>query len=448
MQRRALLATVPTSLTGITGCLDASGSGSSAESSTEEEQNTGSSTESSAKGEAPTGDAVRWIYETGGSVRHQPTIQNGVVYASGGTNNRATSPRGNFDPNISENVYALSADEGSKKWRFEAPAGVMSSPIIEEGVFVIIGWNADRYRIAQRLMRVDDGTKTWKTTSRDDHVYLLQISDGAAYLGTSNDEVGLTGETVFSIQTGSGDQRWSIGAGNTTEGFVSGDTLYIVEAHERTRALAIEDGSDRWQQAMVPPSYAPQVFGDTMYLVPNRENKNGNYPLVAVDVTNGSEKWRFSLPVDGRFLPTGAVQVGDTVYVTEYDGGLYGVNSADGSEQWRYLVNYETRNQPVIVNGTVYMTVFDRGVHAIDAASGKRQWKQSVPGYPEIVAGNTQGIVISGGENSEQRVHAYTPDGTERWSFSHAGSLTPPAVEGSKAFVGTNTGYVVALAEQ
>lgn len=427
---------------GLGGCLERLGTGTPDESS-----NGGAPSEGD--GEAPSGDAVRWTHRTGGSIRYPPTLHDGVIYAGGGANDRATSDRGHVRPETSENVYALSADDGSDQWQYEAPAGVASSPVARDGVFVVVGWNAGTHGIAQRLVRIDDGSQTWSTGVHDRFVHLLQVTDGSAYLGTADDEYGVTGENLLAVQTSDGDQRWSVEAGDTTAAAVYGDTLYAIEGGRRTTALAVSDGSERWHRDMRPGTAEPRVFNGAMYLESEQENEDGNYPVVAVSADNGSERWRFSVPIDEPFVPTGAVGSDDTVYITEYGGWLYGVDRTDGTERWRYSTDGDTRDPPVVVDDTVYVASHDGSIHAVDAATGDRQWTRTVSGHPRIAAGNRKGVVVRGGKNGgTQHLAAYAPDGAERWSFSHEGYFTPPAVDGTRAIVGTRTGYVAALAEQ
>lgn len=442
MKRRELLAAVSVSMGGVAGCLDGRGTGIPAESPA-------GRTPVEGDGEAPSGDAVRWTYQTGGSVRHQPALQDGIVYAGGGTNDRATSDRDHIRPKTSENVYAITADTGNRQWQYEAPAGVASSPIARDGVFVVVGWSAGTHGIAQQLVRLDDGAETWTTELHDRFLHLLHISDGTVYLGTADDEFGFEGEKLFAVQASDGDQRWSIEAGDTTDAVVYGDTLYAVEGGRRTTAFTVSDGDERWHRDMRLGTDSPRVFEDTLYLESEQKNENGNYPVVAVSAAEGSERWRFSVPVDEPFVPTGAVASGDAVYITEYDGWLYGVDRADGTERWRYATDGDTRDPPVVVDGMAYLASMSGSVHAVDAATGERQWKRTIPGHPRIVAGNRQGLIVRGGKDEgKQHLRAYAPDGTEQWSFSYAGYLTQPAVDGTRAIVGTKTGYVAALAEQ
>lgn len=430
MPRRSVLRSGLFATVGLAGCLDRS--------------DTGTPTD----GEPPAGDAVRWTYQTGGSVRHRPTLQDGIVYAGGGTNQKATSNREHVRPVTSENVYALAAADGSEQWRYEAPAGVASSPVVQGGVFVVVGWSAGTHGVDQRLARIDDGSETWMTKSRDRFLHLLQISDEIVYLGTSDDEFGVGGEKLLAVRANDGSQRWSVEAGDTTDAAVYSDTLYAVEGGRRTTAFGVSDGKERWHRDMRPATERPRVFGDAMYLESDQKNENGNYPVVAVGATEGREYWRFSVPVDEPFVPTGAAVSDNTVYITEYDGWLFGVDRADGTERWRYSTEDDTRDPPVVVNGTVYLASTG-SVHAVDAATGDQRWKRTIPGQARIAGGNPEVLVVRGGKDEgKQHLRAYAPDGTERWSFSYSGGLTQPALDGARAVVGTEGGHIAALAEQ
>lgn len=167
---------------------------------------------------------------------------------------------------------------------------------------------------------------SWATESHDRFLHLLAGSNGTVYLGTSDDELGFKGEELFAVRRSDGGRRWSVEAGDTTDAAVYGDTLYAVEGARRTTAFAIGDGRERWHRDMRPGAGKPRVFDETLYLESEQKNKNGNYPVVAVSGAKGRERWRFSLPVDEPFVPTGAVASGDTVYISEYDGWLYGVD--------------------------------------------------------------------------------------------------------------------------
>jgi outer membrane protein assembly factor BamB len=447
--RRALLQSGLLVTVGLAGCLNGAGPGTPDDQPPTGTRNHSPDGDTPEKGDHPTGDAVSWTYHTGGSVRHPPTIHDGIVYAGGGTNDRATSTDDRVQPDTSENVYALTAADGSEQWRYEAPASVASSPVISDGVFVIVGWNAGAHGgTTLQLLRIDEGSKTWMTDARDRLLQLLAIAGGTVYLGTVDDQYGFQGETLIAVQASDGEVRWSVEAGDTTTAAVYDDTLYAVEGGRRTTAFDVDDWSERWHRNMRPGTNDPRRFGDVMYLESEAKNEAGNYPVVAVDAHDGRTRWEFSVPVDEPFVPTGAVASDESVFITEYDGWLFAVDPADGTEQWRYSTDDDTTDSPVVLDDVVYLATSSGTVHAVDAATGEQQWTRTLPGHARIAAGNRSGLVVRGGtDEGAQYLRAYAPDSSERWAFSHAGDVTRPAVDGTRAVIGTASGYVVALAE-
>lgn len=398
----------------------------------------------------PTGDAIQWTTRIGQPIRQGPAVHDGIGYIGGGTNDRATSDEDYHRPDTSENVTAVALDDGTIEWEYAAPAGIMERPIATTaGLFVVIGWTAGVHGVAQRLIRFGSkGTLHWTSESIDSFLSPLTIADGTVYLGTSDDAYGYEGEQLWALQTDSGAERWTIEAGDTRTATVHGGTLYTIEGGRRTTAFATVDGTERWHRSMPPGGDGIRVYGDSLYLRSQTQNANGNYPIVAVAASDGRERWRFSVQVDEPFVPTGVVADDDTVYLTEYDGWVFAVNAADGTERWRYSVTGDTRDSPVLADGTLYVPAMDGRIHAIDAATGEQRWSWMVNEFPRITDLTAAGLFVhSGGKRSRESLQLYGHDGTERWSFTHNGELTAPAVTGTRALVGTADGFLVALDE-
>lgn len=396
----------------------------------------------------PTGDAVQWTTQIGRPIRHGPAIHDGVVYIGGGTNDRATSDEDYLRPDTSENVTAVDVDDGSHRWQYAATAGIMTTPVAHPtGVYVVIGWNAGTHGRGQRLLRIDSGGSVrWISRSVDSFLHPLTLTDDTVYLGTSDDSFGYEGERLWALQTADGNRRWAIEAGDTRTAVVRNERLYTVEGGRRTTAFATADGTEHWHRSMPPAGYALRVYGDSLYLRSQDQNDAGNYPIVAVAADDGSERWRFSVPVDEPFVPTGAVASEDTVYVTEYDGWVFAVAADDGTEQWRYSTDADTRDPPTCAAGTVFLPTMNGRIEAIDAATGQRRWSRDVGGYPRIVDTTASGLLVHGdAKGASQSIRFYGHDGTERWSFIHPSGLTTPVLTGHRGVVGTADGYLVAV---
>jgi len=156
---------------------------------------------------APSGPAVRWIRDLGGSVRHRPTVHEGTLYVAGGRNGN-TPPREHFRPEAAENVYAFDRS-GGKRWRYEARAGVGGSPrAVEGGVRAV----------------APDGSRRW-VRSVDEHVVGLHANEAGVVAATRGPEKGPDGLAGL---THDGSERWSFAhPGDLTRATVVGSEAYV-----------------------------------------------------------------------------------------------------------------------------------------------------------------------------------------------------------------------------
>ncbi|MFC7228354.1 PQQ-binding-like beta-propeller repeat protein [Salinirubellus salinus] len=450
MDRRALLhalgAAGATGLAALAGCTDRSGSGSPTPTAPPSDAPTdppGSPT-GTPPGDAPSGAAVRWAVPLGGPARHPPTVADGTLYAAGGTNARGTPPRDDpVGPDESQSLFALDPGNGSERWRYESPAAMQSAPVVVDGApHVVTGWSNGYTGVDTRVVRVDDGDRVWTTGSRSRFLSILGHADGTVFVGTHDDAIGVSGESLFAVGP-DGDDRWSRDAGDALDGTVHDGTLYVDYGDQRLVAFDTADGAERWATDLGTPGRLA-VYGDTLYLDRQTETEDGDYPLVAVDARTGEERWAYAADVD-RFVATGAVEADGTVYVTEYDGSLFALDPADGTERWRYTAASAAREAPRVHDGTVYLPAGGE-LHAVDAATGEARWRESVAGHVWSALPSDAGVVVrgrTGGDRSTLR--GLAPDGTERWAHTFATHPSRPAIDGLRAYVGTESGYVVAL---
>jgi len=61
--------------------------------------------------------------------------------------------------------------------------------------------------------------------------------------------------------------------------------------------------------------------------------------------------------------------VGGFVYVGSYDGNVYCLNAANGSQVWSYMVGDFVDSSPAVVNGVVYVGAGDYRIHAFGLPS-------------------------------------------------------------------------------
>jgi outer membrane protein assembly factor BamB len=133
----------------------------------------------------------------------------------------------------------------------------------------------------------------------------------------------------------------------------------------------------------------------------------------------GSEKWRLVLekPSAAACLQDIAVGSDGTIYVVS--AAVYAVNP-DGFLKWK-IEGVASQGRPVAVadNGNIYF--IRAGILCMADAQGKVHWERSTggPGGPGPIIGR-DGTIYTGGVKhgaGTAQVHAFSTDGTLKWSF-------------------------------
>jgi outer membrane protein assembly factor BamB len=320
---------------------------------------------------------------------------------------------------------------------------MQSTPVVADGhPHVVTGWSNGYKGTDTRVVRVGDGNRLWTTRPRSQFLSILGHADDSLFIGTRDDAIGTSGESLFAVDS-SGEMRWAGDTGDATEGVVDDETLYLDYGELQTVAIDTADGKERWTTDLGPPGHLA-VYDDTMYLDRQTETLSGDYPLVAVNAGTGVERWSYA-PDGTRFVATGAVEANETVYVTEYNGSLFALDAANGAEIWRYTAANKTSEPPTVCNELVYLPG-DGELHAVDAGSGRAQWRESVPGHIWSALSSEAGVVLhERAESGQTTLRGLTPDGTEQWAHTFQAGTTRPVVDGLCVYVGTTSGYVVAL---
>ena len=160
---------------------------------------------------------------------------------------------------------------------------------------------------------------------------------------------------------------------------------------------------------------------------------SGDGALVAIDATDGTERWRTSISTTG---PARSPAFADgRVYVAADGGGFVAVDAADGTIDWRFDTGDLSLGSAVVADGVAYLggTATDgRGMlWAIDSATGTERWHIEQPIFSPAVSG---GVAYSGSD--ELGVFALDPsDGRQLWTFPVQGPARPLAVADGIAYV-------------
>lgn len=151
----------------------------------------------------------------------------------------------------------------------------------------------------------------------------------------------------------------------------NGDTLYVVDVTGSVRALAQENGKERWRTDLDLEITGGVGFGEDLVLVASRKGV-----VVALDGSKGRELWRAQ--VTSEVLAPPAVGAG-VVVVQSVDGKLTGLESASGKRLWildrtEPALSLRGTATPVILSDVV-LTGFANGkIVAVNLRNGRPIW--------------------------------------------------------------------------
>lgn len=270
-----------------------------------------------------------------------PVVADGRVFvaASGATSEEggADGASGTTTPTPA-GLYALGATDGQTEWSLPTGTSFVASPTVRDGTVYAVAANGVVYAFG-----AESGSLDWQRVA---------------------------------IKTT--DQQTPANAAPT----VAEDTLFVVDT--TLRALATDDGSERWSAATKQPiTGAPAVEGGVA-VVPTGAG------VVAFDSDTGRRRWRRT----GSAVHTTPAIARDRVFVGGFDGDLVAFNLANGEPVWRAgLESVREQNEqsasggvaistPAVAEPDVYAVVDDTLV-AVAIDDGSVRWELDLGSAPE-----------------------------------------------------------------
>ena len=241
----------------------------------------------------------KWSFDTGGAVYSSANFVDGTIYVSG--NGR---------------LYALNAEDGSKKWEYllYKYAAMNVSPTTVDGT-VYIGSDNSRFY----ALDAEDGSEKWVTSLGGGAGYDTVVQDGVVYAGRRDVYQG---------------------------------------PDPRVFALDTSDGSIIWESDETGEPSGGFAYANGMVYAGCEDTK-----IYALDASDGSKVWEFTT---GSFVRGAPTVVDDIAYCPSGDGSVYALDASDGSKLWDFQAGADIQASPVIVDGTVYVGSFDDKVYAIE----------------------------------------------------------------------------------
>lgn len=170
--------------------------------------------------------------------------------------------------------------------------------------------------------------------------------------------------------------------------------------------------------------------------------------LYALDMASGTQRWTYSPGTGAGFASSPAIGPEGTVYVGSLDGKVYAVDGTTGTLKWTYTTGAEVFASPTVASdGTVVVGSYDSSVYALDGQTGLKKWSfatgDQVHGSAGIGADGT--VYVGSLDNKVYALDGQT--GAKRWEFL-TGDLVYASVavgSGNSVFVGSADGKLYAL---
>lgn len=312
-----------------------------------------------ASGSAPIDNPeLRWQFQTGGPIRSQPVIANGVAYFGSGDSH----------------LYAVDAATGVERWRFVLNAGG-SSPAVVDGV-LYTGSEGIFYAL-------DAATGKERWHFQDSTLGLGHASpavmDGTIYVaGAVIDGEHPGGGTLISLDMANGKERWRFPTVALPFGPTVADGVVYFVSDDSVHAVDAATGTERWRVETGVVLGSATAIGGTVYV-------SGLWDpiVIALDAATGQDRWR----VNTHDANGGGLDVAEgVVYVTgenrlrgsiETDADVAALDAATGRVLWRTFLGTGMTGSvaaPTVADGDVYL-VASGTLIVLDAATGNEAWR-------------------------------------------------------------------------
>ncbi len=261
--------------------------------------------------------------------------------------------------------------------------------------------------------------------------------------------VGADDGRLRALDPGTGAVRWQLEAGGALRArpTVSDDALFVHSDDGFLYAVEPRSGKLEWRARVaaeaierIPLSaqgarynhYASSALrlGDTVYV--------GGFDgrLYALDAASGTERWQFPAGDTIAGTPAGA---GDRVVFGSFDGHVYALDATSGEELWRHDTGAPVVSAPLTHGGRVIIGSRSYDLLALDAGTGEVDWKYYYWfSWVESSAAERDGIAYVGSSDGQLVVALDAATGEEQWRFDSGGSpWSQPTVTESTVFIGT-----------
>lgn len=334
-------------------------------------------------------------------------------------------------------LLAVDPADGTVQWVRDipwAPSGRVSVHADEQ--VLVAASSANGLDPSLVSVRGTDGAPLWQRFVTDAGTRPLVQTDSTA--------VSVDGEKAIAVDPGTGELRWSAEAGLDID-LISANGVVVLGSNSGVRVVDAVSGDERWQRDL-------ESGGGS--ILPSEEDVvialDGDGGLVGLDLANGNEVWR-TPPERPRFWSMRYDVVGDTAVVASSEeassdvGGttewLNGIDTRTGEVRWTQPM--EGSSDRTVIAGD--LVIDDAGLYAVarDAHTGAEVWRFDTPGIKQMSQLTDDTVLIattSAATFSGVTLHALDAgNGAELWTSEVPGIDTSDAtVIGDTFVIGTS----------
>jgi outer membrane protein assembly factor BamB len=307
-------------------------------------------------------------------------------------------------------VEALDPKTGSRIWRVETRARVISGPSVFDDK-VLVG-TLDAEVIA---LKRSDGKELWRTKVSSE-VMAAPVGSGKVVVARCGDG------REYGLDSADGTRLWTFDRGvpsltlrGLSSPLIVGNRVFTGMDNGKLVALNLDDGQLAWEQTVsVPTGRDPLsqltdidsdllLGNDGLFVV----TMGGDISLV--DPSGGDGRWRRSVKSYQSMASDG-----ERIYVSDDDGVIWAIDAETGAAAWKQEgLKYRRTSSLAVVDNAVVVGDYKGYVHFLSPSTGELVGRTRVGSKPIVAAPVAEGsrLYVS---DADGRVRAFDVKGAVR----------------------------------
>lgn len=288
--------------------------------------------------------ALKWTYETGGSIEATAAIVGDTVYV--GTMTGA--------------LHAINLSTGRMRWKFvTGGSGISAAPLVH-GHTVYVGDEGGAFY----AINTANGALRWKFTTGD------KIASGAIFVADSV-LFGSYDNHLYRLRASDGAKLWSFEADAQVHctPCEAGGLVMIAGCDGLLRIIDLGTGRQVRAATLGGNFAAAAAYASGAVYVGGLEGK-----YYAVRLSDAAVLWQHEEPSRTSGIYASAAVIGDAVVFASRSNNVFRVDRASGEVEWTFSTRSDIDSSPVINGDHVFFGSSDGNIYRIALSNGRQVW--------------------------------------------------------------------------